>query len=84
MNAPKIWMIVPALLVAGAVGMVNAKLPTPPMDDKAKAAAEEKKAKAAEVAKKDAENLTKAQDRAVANYKKDKSGGKAVAVSKKK
>jgi hypothetical protein len=84
MNAPKFWMAIPALLVAGAVGMVNAKLPTPPMDDKAKAAAEEKKAKAAEAAKKDAEDLAKAQDRAVANYKKDKSGGKAVAVSKKK
>jgi hypothetical protein len=83
MNAPKFWMVIPALLVAGAVGMVNAKLPTPPMDDKAKAAAEEKKAKAAEQAKKDGENLAKAQDHAVANYKKEH-GGKAVAVSKKK
>ena len=60
MNAPKFWMVIPALLVAGTVGMVYAKLPTPPMDDAAKAAAEAKKAKAAEVAKKDAENLTKA------------------------
>lgn len=84
MNAPKIWMMIPALLVAGAVGMVNAKLPTPPMDDKAKAAAEEKKAKAAEAAKKDADHLAKAQDRAVSNYKKDKGGSKTVAVSKKK
>jgi hypothetical protein len=84
MNAPKIWMIIPALLVAGAVGMVNAKLPTPPMDDKAKAAAEEKKAKAAEAAKKDAESLAKAQDRAVSHYKKEQGGGKAVAVSKTK
>ena len=84
MNAPKIWMMVPALLVAGTVGLVNAKLPTPPMDDKAKAAAEEKKAKAAEVAKKEAEDLAKAQDRAVSNYKKDKSGGKTVAAAKKK
>ena len=84
MNAPKIWMMIPALLVAGAVGMVNAKLPTPPMDDNAKAAAEAKKAKAAEAAKKDSENLAKAQDRAVANYKKEQGGGKAVAVSKTK
>ena len=84
MNAPKIWMMVPALLVAGAVGMVNAKLPTPPMDDKAKAAAEEKKVKAAEAAKKEADDLTKAQDRAVSHYKKEKGGGKSVAVARKK
>jgi membrane protein involved in colicin uptake len=83
MNAPKFWMVVPALLVAGAVSMVYAKLPQPPMDDAAKAAAEAKKAKAAEQAKKDSENLAKAQDHAVANYKKEH-GGKTVAVSKKK
>jgi hypothetical protein len=83
MNAPKFWMVVPSLLVAGAVSMAYAKLPVPPMDDAAKAAAEAKKAQAAEQAKKAAADLAKAQDRAVANYKKEH-GGKAVAVSRKK
>ena len=62
-----------ALLAAGIVvtsfGVAVAKLPpAPPMDDKAKAAAEEKKAKdaaAAEVAK---AQQAKAEDRAAANY----------------
>jgi len=70
MNAPKFWMVVPALLVAGAVGMAYAKLP--PLDDAGKAKAAEAKAKAAEAAKKDAEALAKAQDRAAAHYKKEK------------
>lgn len=84
MNAPKFWMAIPALLVAGAVSMVYAKLPTPPMDDKAKAAAEEKKAKAAEAAKKEAEQLAKAQDRAVEHYKKEHGIKAAPAAPKKK
>jgi hypothetical protein len=83
MNAPKFWMVVPALLVAGAVSMVYAKLPQAPMDDSAKAAAEAKKAKAAEAAKKDGELLAKAQDRAVDRYKKEH-GIKAVAAPAKK
>jgi len=78
MNAPKFWMVVPALLVAGVVGMANAKLP--PLSDEAKAAAAEKKAKAVVQAKKDAENLGKAQDRAVASYKKEKGVKTAVAA----
>ena len=86
MNAPKFWMVVPALLVAGAVSLAYAKLPVAPMDDAAKAAAEAKKAKAAEQAKKDGENLAKSQDRAVANYKKAPSAKPAstTAVKKKK
>ncbi|MBI3045758.1 MAG: hypothetical protein HYY78_23360 [Betaproteobacteria bacterium] len=72
MNAPKFWMVVPALLVAGAVGLAYAKLPQPPMDDAAKAAAATKKAKAAEAAKKAAAALAKAQDRAVERYKMEK------------
>ena len=71
MNAPKFWMVIPALLVAGAVSLAYAKLPVAPMDDAAKAAAETKKAKAAEQAKKDGEHLAKAQDRAVDRYKKE-------------
>ena len=84
MNAPKFWMVIPALLVAGAVGMVNAKLPTPPMDDKAKAAAEDKKAKAEVAAKKGADDLAKAQDRAVSNYKKEHTVKAGATAPKKK
>ena len=77
MNAPKFWMVVPALLVAGAVGMAYAKLP--PMDEagKAKAAETSKKARIAE---------EKAMDRAVDHYKKEKGIKTATAapVAKKK
>ena len=84
MNAPKFWMVIPALLVAGAVSLAYAKLPQAPMDDAAKAAAEAKKAKAAEVAKMESEQLAKAQDRAVAHYKKDKGMATAPTPKKKK
>jgi hypothetical protein len=83
MKAPKFWMVVPALLVAGAVGLAYAKLPQPPMDDAAKAKAAEAKAKAAEGAKKDAEALAKSQDRVAERYKKEK-GIKSAAAPKKK
>jgi len=81
MKAPRFWMVVPALLVAGAVGLAYAKLPAPPPVDPAKAA--EAKAKAAEAAKKEAEQLTKAQDRVAERYRKEK-GIKAAAAPKKK
>ncbi len=68
MNAPKFWMVVPALLVAGAVGMAYAKLPPPSDEAKAKAA----------------EALAKSQDRAVAHYKKEKGMTAAAAPKKKK
>ena len=64
------------LLAAGALAFVlsaalaHAKIPVPPMDDAAKAKAEETKAKAAEAAKKDAELLAKAQDQVAERYKK--------------
>jgi hypothetical protein len=83
MKAPKFWMVVPALLVAGAVGLAYAKLPQPPMDDAAKAKAAEAKAKAAEGAKKDVEALAKSQDRVAERYKKEK-GIKSAAAPKKK
>ena len=70
MNAPKFWMVVPALLVAGAVGMAYAKLP--PLSDEAKAKAAEAKAKAAEAGKKARIAEEKAMDRAVERYKKEK------------
>jgi hypothetical protein len=83
MKAPKFWMVVPALLVAGAVGLASAKLPQPPMDDAAKAKAAEAKAKGAAAAKKGAEALAKSQDRVAERYKKEK-GIKAAAAPKAK
>jgi hypothetical protein len=84
MNAPKFWMVVPALLVAGAVGMAYAKLP--PMDEAGKAKAIEAKAKAAEASKKARIAEEKAMDRAVEYYKKEKGIKTATAapVAKKK
>ena len=70
MKAPKFWMVIPALLVAGVVGLAYAKLPAPPPIDPAKAA--EAKAKAADAAKKESEQLAKSQDRVVERYKKEK------------
>lgn len=72
MNAPKFWMVIPTLLIACAVGMAYAKLPQAPMDDAAKAKADEAKAKAAEATKKARADEEKAMDRAVARYKKEK------------
>jgi hypothetical protein len=70
MNAPKFWMVVPALLVAGTVGMAYAKLP--PLDDAGKAKAAEAKAKAGEAGKKAREQEEKAMDRVTDRYKKEK------------
>lgn len=75
MNAPKIWKLLPALMVCGVVGAAYAKLPAPPPVDPAKA--EEAKKKAADAAKKDADSLAKAQDRVAERYKKQQ---KATAV----
>ena len=61
-------LIMSAAMTATA-GAVWAKLPAAPADP-AKAA--EAKAKADEAAKKDADMLGKSQDRAVANYRKNK------------
>jgi hypothetical protein len=69
------------LLAAGALafalgtGLGHAKIPAPPMDDAAKAKAEDVKTKAAEAAKKDAEQLARAQDQVVERYKKEKAKG---------
>ena len=57
-------------LLAGVIAASHAKLPAPPpMSDADKAA---KATKEAAAKAKDAEDLGKAQDRAVANYKKNK------------
>ena len=82
MNAPKFWLVVPALLVAGTVGLAYAKLPPP--SEEAKAAAAAKKEKDAEAAKKAGEALAKAQDRAVDHYKKSKGVKTAAAAPAKK
>lgn len=84
MKAPRFWMVVPALLVAGAVGLAYAKLPQPPMDDAAKAKAAEAKAKAAEGAKKARADEEQAMDRVVERYKKEKGIKSAAAAPKKK
>jgi len=70
MNAPRFWMVIPTLLVAGAMGLAYAKLPAPSAEAKAAAAA--KKAKAGEAGKKSAEALSRAQDRVAERYKRDK------------
>ncbi len=88
------------LLVAGVLafvlsaGLAQAKIPVTPMDDAAKAKAEETKEKAAKAAKKAAEELAKAQDRVVERYKKSQvkdgkpapaaKGAKSAAASTKK
>ena len=59
-----------ALVFALSAGLAQAKIPVPPMDDAAKAKAEEAKAKTADAAKIEAEQLAKAQDRVVERYKK--------------
>lgn len=83
MNAPKIWKVIPALLVCGAVGMAYAKLPPPPpMTDEQKAKSAEAKVKAVDGAKKARELEEKYMDRAVERYKKEK--GVATAAAKKK
>lgn len=60
-------------LALGVAGAAWAKLPPPSPEAAAKAA--ETKQKADEAAKKDAADLAKAQDRTVANYKKNKAAG---------
>ena len=65
---------IPAALAAGlligAVAATHAKLPAPPPKSDAEKAAEADKAAAAKA--KDAEELGRYQDKAVANYKKNK------------
>jgi gas vesicle protein len=55
-------------LMIGAIAAANAKLPPAPPKSDAEKSAEAEKAAAAKA--KDADQLSKAQDRAVANYKK--------------
>ena len=72
--------LIAAGLVIGVFGWAVAKLPpAPPMDDKAKAAAEEKKAKDAAVAEAAKQAQAQAEDRVAARYiAEQKALGKAV------
>jgi hypothetical protein len=71
------------LAFAMSAGLAQAKIPAPPMDDAAKAKAEEAKAKAADAAKLESEQLAKAQDRVVERYKKGQAKGGNLAPSAK-
>lgn len=65
------------------VGIACAKLPQAPMDDAAKAKAEEAKVKAAEATKLAREQEEKAMDRVAERYKREK-GVKTATADKKK
>ena len=65
-----IAIVLAAGLTIGSFAGVHAKLPAPPPKSDAEKAAEAEKAAAAKA--KDAADLAKAQDNAVANYKKNK------------
>ncbi len=79
MNRGTLFAAVTLAFALGA-GLAQAKIPVAPMDDAAKAKAEEAKAKAAAGAKKEAEDLAKAQDRVVERYKKEHGMGGAPAA----
>jgi len=65
----KVLLLIAAGMIAGAITASHAKLPAPPAKTDAEKAAEADKAKAAK--DKEAADLGKAQDKAVANYKKN-------------
>jgi hypothetical protein len=66
----RILLVLTAGLAAGMIAVSHAKLPPPPAKTDAEKKAEADKAAATKT--KDADDLGKAQDRAVANYKKNK------------
>jgi hypothetical protein len=65
----KILAVLTAGLMLGAIAASHAKLPAPPPKSDAEKAADAEKAKASKA--KEAELLGKAQDKAVANFKKN-------------
>ena len=75
----RIFTVLMAGLFIGAVGASYAKLPPAPAKSDAEKKAEADKAAAAKA--KEGDELGKAQDRAVANYKKNK-GGASMAPTK--
>ncbi len=66
----RILTVIAAGLLAGILATANAKLPPAPAKSDAEKSAEAEKAAAAKA--KDAADLGKAQEKAVANYKKNK------------
>jgi len=76
----RILLVLIAGLAAGVIAASHAKLPAPPAKSDAEKAAEAEKAAATKA--KDADLLSKAHDKAVANYKKNK--GVSMDVKKKK
>jgi len=66
----KVLLALAGAWLAGTIAVAYAKLPPPPPKTDAEKAADAKKADEAKA--KDAAELAKAQDRAVANYKKNK------------
>ena len=77
----RILLVLVAGLFAGAIAATHAKLPPPPAKTDAEKSAEAEKAAATKA--KDAEQLSKAQDKAVANYKKNKGISMAPEKAKK-
>ena len=71
----RVFLALVAGLAAGAIAVAHAKLPAAPAKSDAEKKAEADKAAAAKA--KDADMLGKAQDRAVANYKKSNKGSMA-------
>ncbi|HSA88495.1 MAG TPA: hypothetical protein VLF42_01195 [Burkholderiales bacterium] len=66
----RVFLVLAAGLAAGVIAASHAKLPAPPAKSDAEKKADADKATAAKA--RDAENLGKAQDRVVVNYKKNK------------
>jgi hypothetical protein len=78
MNANSALKLIPVILACCVAGLASAKLPEPPPVDPAKAAEVIKKK--AELARKEAAALAKAQDRVVSHYKKQQMPVEQAAV----
>jgi cellobiose-specific phosphotransferase system component IIB len=78
----KILLVLAAGLATGIIAASHAKLPAAPAKSDAEKAAEAEKAAAAKA--KDAADLGKYQDKAVANYKKNKGASMAPSKAAKK
>jgi hypothetical protein len=78
----RILLVLAAGLAAGVIAASHAKLPPAPAKSDAEKTAEADKAAAAKA--KDAADLAKAQDKAVANYKKNHGGSMAPSKAAKK
>ena len=84
MNLRKLSMTLAALLTGCAFGIASAKLPAPAPSPEQQAKAAEAKVKAAEAATKEAELLSKYQDRATDNFKRGKVVKTGAAAAAKK